>query len=54
MKKVLLTFATTTNHYAYYQKKNTEIFLRFNNFDQIYALDENSIPKEYYKKHEKT
>lgn len=53
MKKALLTFATTTNHYAYYQKKNTEIFLRYNNFDQIYALDENSIPKDYYNKHEK-
>jgi len=51
MKKYLLSYATTTNYYYNIQQKTLNSFLNFNEFDNIFTCNENSIKNEYKDKH---
>jgi hypothetical protein len=51
MKKYFLSYGTSYNSYSHMRDKNAETFLKFNNFDRYFLLDENSINKDYYFNH---
>lgn len=46
-KKVLLTYATTNNHYSAYQQLCIQSFSRHNEFDTIYQCNETNILQDF-------
>lgn len=49
-KKILLTYATTNNHYLAYQQLCIQSFVRHGEFDTIYQCNENNIQQEFREK----
>lgn len=49
-KKILLTYATTNNHYSAYQQLCIQSFTRHNEFDTIYQCNETNIQPDFKEK----
>jgi hypothetical protein len=52
-KKILLTYATTDNHYALHQRHGIDTFLKYNNFDTIYACNESNLLPGFLEKNKR-